>query len=1323
MVKSGDTNEVNVGSDNEGSVSAASDDLLPANKCPKASDDDRNSVVEIKAQDSQDEEEKEEEKIPTVNYFKLFRFADKWDVIMLVIALLSSAGHGSMMALFATIFGDVFDSYDPFNPTQSLESAFMPAVEKFLYFGAIAFVTSYAQVGFTMLSASRQARRMRNLYFKSIISQDMAWFDAVDSGELTARVAGDVVKIESAIGDKVGNFVQYMSMCIAGFIIGFIYGWKLTLVIVATTPILAGGGAMMAKLMADAVTEGQAAYAKAGGVAEEVFGMIRVVTAFTGQQDELKRYAVALEKAYETGRKKGIWSGLGMAFTMGFMILTYALGFWYGNKLVADGEMKVGDVTTVFFSVVMGAFALGQAAPSITAFAEGCGTAHYIFSVIDRTPDINNLSTEGEIPTECKGNISFENVVFNYVSRPDQKVLNKMNFDLQGGNTLALVGHSGCGKSTCIQLLERYYDVVSGAIRLDGRDIRDLNIQWLRSQIGIVSQMPTLFAMTIGENIAAGAAIEEMPNWVENGSVGERFRRMAVTQEDIVKAAKEANAHNFITKLPEGYDTMVGGRGAQLSGGQKQRIAIARALIRNPSVMLLDEATSALDSESERIVQEALEKASVGRSTIVIAHRLSTVQNADTIAVVENGNIVEAGTHEELLAQRGAYADFVALQTMKEEVPEDEQMIDDMYHEATDPMASQSQRNSVLSAAEDEKHHSMKRVSTKKSVLSQQREKFLTKKKASEEDVDKSVDDGVIVRAFKFNKDEWRLITLGLIGALGMGLVWPAFSFIFSKIITVMIEGDQSDVDFYSLMFVALAAFVFIAQWLAISPLAMSGELLTQKVRLASFKAIMRQDIGFFDARENSVGVLSARLSTEAADVQSVTGVRLGNLTTVVSTMAFGLGIAFTSCPILAAVVLACVPAVAVGGMLQMQMMTGFQKDGNVMFEKAGSIASETVDSIRTVLAINAADEQLSKYAVELMAPYKATVKSAHIAGIGFGFSEFCMFGIWAISFWFGSTLVDDEKCSFDEMLIAINAIVFGAMTLGQVSAMMPDAGKAQISATKVFRLLDRVPQIDSEDPSGANITDSKGEFEFKDIRFSYPTRREVTVLTKLCVSVKPGQTLALVGESGCGKSTLIALAERFYKAIDGSIMLDGKNIEDINILSLRDQIGLVNQEPDLFKTSVRNNIAYGRMKCSDVPVTQEMIEEAAKKANAHDFIMNLPEGYDTDVGERGSQLSGGQRQRVAIARALVRNPKILLLDEATSALDSQSEKLVQVALDEAAKGRTTISIAHRLSTIQNADCIAFVKDGVIVESGTHNKLMNLDGHYAQLVRTQMRQE
>jgi ATP-binding cassette, subfamily B (MDR/TAP), member 1 len=303
----------------------------------------------------------------------------------------------------------------------------------------------------------------------------------------------------------------------------------------------------------------------------------------------------------------------------------------------------------------------------------------------------------------------------------------------------------------------------------------------------------------------------------------------------------------------------------------------------------------------------------------------------------------------------------------------------------------------------------------------------------------------------------------------------------------------------------------------------------------------------------------------------------------------------------------------------------------------------------------------------------------------------------------------------------AISGILFAAMQLGMVSQMMPDFGKAKVAATRIFRLIDRKSEIDPFDLSGEKMDQVLGNVDFEHLKFEYPTRREIPVLRDLSVSIGQGKTLALVGESGCGKSTLISLVERFYNLRDGRVLLDGKDITTLNLRWLRSQIGIVSQEPDLFNTTVRENILYGFSKEEMTVVTEDQIVAAARLANAEDFINKLPNKYDSEVGERGSKISGGQRQRIAIARAMVRNPKILLLDEATSALDGKSQKVVQDALDMASKNRTTIVIAHRLSTIQDADLIAVVRKGRVMELGTHAELIKKQGIYARMVKNQAR--
>uniref|UniRef100_A0A8C2XT47 ATP binding cassette subfamily B member 1 n=1 Tax=Cyclopterus lumpus TaxID=8103 RepID=A0A8C2XT47_CYCLU len=1247
-----------------------------------------------------------------------FRFAKGLDIVMILAGMFCAIVNGVMLPLMCIVFGDMTDSLVNTSPGGQIHSNNTSEFPYFSYsryaisysiLGFVVLVVAYGQVAFWTLSAGRQTKRIRKLFFHCIMKQDIGWFDVSETGELNTRLTDDVYKIQEGIGDKAGKLIQAVSTFLASFIIGFSKGWKLTLVILAVSPALALSAGIFSKFLATFTSKEQAAYAKAGAVASEVISAIRTVFAFSGQEREIKRYIKNLEDAKNVGIKKATYANFAFGFNFLMIYLAYALAFWYGSTLILSNEYTIGTVLTVFFVVLIGAFTLGQASPNIETFSSARGAAHKVYSIIDHKPIIDSYSEAGFKPDSITGNIEFKNIHFSYPSRPEIKVLNNLSLSVESGQNIALVGSSGCGKSTTIQLLQRFYDPQEGSVTIDGHDIRSLNVRYLRDMIGVVSQEPILFATTIAENI--------------------RFGRPDVTQYDITQAAKESNAYNFIMALPDKFETMVGDRGTQMSGGQKQRIAIARALVRNPKILLLDEATSALDAESETIVQDALDKVRQGRTTIIVAHRLSTIRSVDVIAGFKQGEVVELGTHSQLMKEQGIYHTLVTMQvdTHKhmthqvvgielkgnftfQNVEESEETALEHSVDKNSPLAKTRSQSSV--------HN---RKSTRSTSFASSEEEKEEKQKLKDYGIDE-VSCGPTSLGFEQHRlCRWPYILVGTICAIFNGAMQPLFAVIFSKIITIFAEPDPNVIrqksEFFSMMFIVIGVITFVAMFLQGFCFGKSGEMLTLKLRRDAFKSMMRQDLSWYDNHKNSVGALTTRLATDAAQVQGATGIRMATLAQNVANMGTSVVISFVYGWQLTLLVLAVVPVVAAAATFEMRALTGYAAQDKKELEKSGKIATEAIGNIRTVVSLNIEPKFESLYQENLEVPYKNSQKNAHVHGLSFSITQAMIYFAYAGCFRFGAWLIVRGMMNAEGVFLVISAILYGAMALGEANSFAPNYAKAKLSASHLMMLLHKKSAIDNLSQEGESPDKFEGNVHFDGVFFNYPSRPDVPILQGLNLKVTKGETLALVGSSGCGKSTTIQLLERFYDPREGRVLVDNINAKKLNIQWLRSQIGIVSQEPVLFDCTLSENIAYGD---NSRTATMAEIQEAAKAANIHNFIDSLPKKYDTQAGDKGTQLSGGQKQRIAIARAILRNPKVLLLDEATSALDTESEKVVQEALDEASKGRTCIIVAHRLSTIQNADRIAVFSGGGVIELGTHQQLLAQKGVYHMLVNKQM---
>ncbi|CAG9987982.1 unnamed protein product [Clonostachys byssicola] len=1248
--------------------------------------------------------------------FALLRFATKFDVVIIIISIICSIASGAALPIMTIVFGNVqgiFTDYTVLGliSLDEFKSVIGHYVLYFVYLAIGTFVVTYISSLGLLYVGEAITDRIRQKYLESCLRQNIGYFDKFGTGEFATKITADTVTIQDGISDKFGLFLSSLSTFVTGFVIGYVYAWKFALILTATLFALLLNGAIAAVFIIRYDTPMRENFSQSGTFIEEVFSSIRVAIAFGTQERLAKQYLSYLGKVRFWGIKLKHATALMTAGIMSLTYLNYGLGFWQGSVFMARGDLKLSDMIIVMMSIMMGTFNMSVIGPYFTVFIGALSVANKMLATIDRESPLDPSTDEGSRVDNLEGHIRLENIKHIYPSRADVTVLNNFSLDIPAGKVTALVGASGCGKSTIVGIVERFYEPVEGKVFLDGHDLSTLNIRWLRQQMALVGQEPTLFAATISENIKFGLIGTEHEDSDEE--------KQQILVED---AARQANAHDFIMQLPDGYQTNVGQRGFLLSGGQKQRIAIARAVISNPKILLLDEATSALDTKSEGIVQVALDNASTGRTTITIAHRLSTIRNADNIVVMSKGEIIEQGTHNDLISKQGAYHALVTAQTIED-----------------------SQRRSVALSVEEaisKEQQILKRVSTcKDGVL------VTTEIEVSEKNMLTSsgilnnigeIESGIASQKVpqhtmwtlvkfvsQFNRQEAFWILVAFFFCVLCGLATPVQAIFFAKEIIVLSDVElqgadrwaiQSSSNFWSLMFLMLGLVQFLTNAVSGSLLGWASEHLIQRLRDKTFSAMLRQDVSYYDEDDHNPGALTAYVAMETTHASGITGSALGTIiqsaANLVASLVLSLAIGWK----LALVVFPAVPLAVACGFFRWWVLARHQRRIETVYAESAGFASESISAIRTVASLTREKQVTVQYERSLMEQQKKSIKSVAKSSLIAAAAQSVQYLCYGLGFWYGSTLMATFEYSLFQFFVCFMAMIMGASSVGSCFSFAPDLAKAKSAAAKLKTLIeDSKPLIDTSDDSGDTLTEAEGYLEFKDVIFRYPSRPHVPVLRGLNLKVEPGQHIALVGSSGCGKSTTIALLERFYDPLAGQVLLDGKDISLININDYRSHIALVSQEPTLFQGTIRENISMGSSK----DLSDEALEIACREANIYDFILSLPEGFNTVVGSRGGLLSTGQKQRVAIARALVRQPKILLLDEATSALDSESEHVVQAALDRAAKGRTTVTVAHRLSTIQHADVIYVFDKGCVVESGTHSELMALNGAYAELVRMQ----
>jgi ATP-binding cassette, subfamily B (MDR/TAP), member 1 len=735
-------------------------------------------------------------------------------------------------------------------------------------------------------------------------------------------------------------------------------------------------------------------------------------------------------------------------------------------------------------------------------------------------------------------------------------------------------------------------------------------------------------------------------------------------------------------------------------------------MLKNPGILLLDEATSALDSESEKLVQEALDRFMIGRTTLVIAHRLSTIRKADLVAVLQGGAVSEMGTHDELMAkgEESAYARLIRMQEQAHQVA--------ARRSSARPSSA---RNSVSSPimTRNSSYGRSPYYSRRLSDLDLH-DMAAFRGGGSEQCCNKR---GVALSSFlrlaKMNSPEWGCALVGSIGSMVCGSFSAIFAYVLSAVLSVYYDPSPQEQArriasyCYLLLGMSSAALVFNTVqhvlWDRV------GENLTRRVRERMFSAVLRNEMAWFDADENASARVAARLALDAQNVRSAIGDRISVIVQNSALLLVACTAGFVLQWRLAMVLLAVFPLVVAATVLQKMFMKGFSGDLEAAHARATQIAGEAVANVRTVAAFNAEARITGLFAANLRGPLRRCFWKGQAAGMGYGVAQFLLYASYALGLWYAAWLVKHGVSDFSRTIRVFMVLMVSANGAAETLTLAPDFVRGGRAMRSVFETIDRKTEVEPD--AAAPVPERpRGDVELRHVDFSYPSRPEVQVLQDFTLKARAGRTLALVGPSGCGKSSVLVLVQRFYEPTSGRVLLDSKDLRKYNLKALRRIMAVVPQEPCLFAATIHDNIAYG---AGETPPTEAEVVEAATQANAHKFISALPDGYRTLVGERGVQLSGGQRQRIAVARALLRRPVLMLLDEATSALDAESERCVQVALERS--GRTTIVVAHRLATVRNAHSIAVIEDGKVVEQGSHSHLLNHhpEGCYARMLQLQ----
>jgi ATP-binding cassette subfamily B protein len=1109
--------------------------------------------------------------------------------------------------------------------------------------------------------SQKVAYDLRNKLYNQLQTLSYAFHDRSQTGQLMSRATSDIEAIRGFIGFALLRGVYLLVLLVAITVLLFTLNWKLALIGLSVIPFISLLTIVINRTLRLYWMKIQQGLGSLGTIIQENLVGAKVVRAFAREDFESKKFRHQAEEIYnlEIGANNLLATNSPL---MSFAILLAMGGvLWYGGTQVISGVITQGELVEFLLYLVMLSMPIRMLGWLTILFSRASASGKRIFEILDQSSPVNEKPDAKELK-DVKGDVVFENVSFGYDSQGS--TLKNVNFEAKRGQIIALVGASGSGKSTIANLIPRFYDVTSGRITIDGVDVRDATLASLRRNIGTVHQDTFLFSATIRENIAYGK-----PN---------------ATLEEIIAAAKQAHLHDFINGLPAGYETWVGERGITLSGGQKQRLAIARTLLLNTHILIMDDSTSSVDPETEHEIQQTLAELPAGRTTLIIAHRLRSVQQADLILVLENGQIVERGKHEELLARGGIYKQLYNLQFQNQE-PSAIVNVPSIMPEQTGPISQEIEHRTSVNT-----------------------EQKLDGSLSKSDDVifGKPYDSRVVSRMVKYFAPYKVALPLTIAATLLYTFTIVANPFLVgmaeNKYIVV---GNIQGLKLIMLLFLGNAILFWASYYTQIRAEAKLGQSILLNLRSQVFDHVQRLSVKFFD--KNEVGRIMSRIQNDVGELGDFLDSGAFWVTGEVVTLVAIMVTLFFMDVRLAIISVAVIPFLLI-------FLFFWQRWARRSFIKVRQAISavnaslqENIAGVRAIQSLSREDLNSQQFEQVNNAHFEANMQSVRFSAGMTPVVELLVAMATSLIVLFGGERVLGGTLLVGTLLAFILYIQNFFDPIRSMTMEYTQLQRAMASGSRVFELIDVKPEVvDSLD--SIKVSRLQGDIVFENVRFGYEP--EVEILHDVNFHISPGSTVALVGPTGAGKTTIVSLIARFYDVTGGSIQIDGHDIRRLEKASYRSQIGLVLQDPFLFSGSVKENIRYGNLEAND-----EQVITAARTVGAHDFITKMEKGYNTEVQERGQNLSMGQRQLISLARALLVNPVILLLDEATANIDSQSEYVMQQGLAELMKGRTTVVIAHRLSTIKNADSILVLDKGRIIENGNHQELLTKGGLYARL--------